>query len=228
MAPPPCPCPACAPCADRLGQAQGSECRAAGQQGRWAGRCGCSLLRDLLWVPNLISLATRLPYLFLSYTVQEEQASQTDREKAPAPPVFLIVCRLAAISRDPARIPWFAPASNPSQRVSPAVAQQPSKPPLLLPAGGTPSSWHSWYVATCPHPRGGGFAPLRVHRCEPRQSFARASLVLRRPRSGSTGHAPAWTSATRLTVCYMTRYETTPSRPPPLYLNRRPTVSQHV
>lgn len=190
MAPPPCPCPACAPCADRLGQAQGSECRAGGQVVSLG--CGCPLLRDLLWVPNLISLATRLPYLFLSYTVQEEQASQTDREKAPAPPVLLFVCRLAAIIRDPDRILWFASTSNPSQRVRPAVAQQPSNPPLLS-TGGTLSSWHSWYVTTRLRLRRCGFAPLHVRRGELRQSFASAETPPQRlngPRASLyVGHA---------------------------------------
>lgn len=115
---------------DRLGQAQR---RAAGQVGRGC-RCGCSLSRDLLWVPNLISLATRLPYLFLSYTVHEEQASQkrTDR-KLQHHLSFTFVCRLAAISRDPARIPLVC---SPKQSIStcpPGCCTATKQPPPFTP-----------------------------------------------------------------------------------------------
>lgn len=129
---PPCPCPACAPCTDRQtgpGTAQGSRAGRPRVQVRLL-----SLSRDLLWVPNLISLATRLPYLFLSYTVHEEQASQkrTDR-KLQHHLSFTFVCRLAAISRDPARIPLVC---SPKQSIStcpPGCCTATKQPPPFTP-----------------------------------------------------------------------------------------------
>lgn len=216
MGPPPCPCPACAPCTGRQGQAHHGGCRA----GRLVALSfGTSLGAQF----NFSRDTSAVPLSLLHRPRGASKAKRTER-KLQHHQFFNLVCRLAAISRDPARIPWFAPASNPSQRVRPAVAQQPSNPLYCIPeapsAPGTTGTWllASTSVAAClrlPH----------AHRCELRQSFASAESPLATARRG---HAPACTSATRLTVCCTNRYETTPPTPPLLYLKRRPTVSQYV
>lgn len=138
-------------------------------------------------MPNLISLATRLPYLFLSYTVHEEQPSQKRTERKLQNHLFFtFVCRLAAISRDPPRIPLVC---SPKQSIStcpPGCCTATKQTPLYPPIGGTLSSWHSWYVTTCLHLRRRRLAPLHVHHCELCQSFASAetpSQRLRGPRA---------------------------------------------
>lgn len=202
MAPPPCPCPTCAPCTDRLGQAQQKEGR-AGSWGAVALSFGTSLGAQFNFSRD--TSAVPLPLL---HSPRGASKSNGPRESSSTT-ALQFACRLAAIFSDPARIPWFADPSNPSQRVRPVVAHQPSSPPLtpywegpeLLAQAGT------WLHASISLAAGLRSSMSTV------ASFARASLVLRRLRNRSTGHAPACTSATRLTVCYMTRYETTPSRP---------------
>lgn len=166
MAPPPCPCPACAPCTDRQGQAHHGGSRA----GRLVALSfGTSLGAQF----NFSRDTSAVPLSLLHRPRGASKAKRTER-KLQHHQFFNLVCRLAAISRDPARIPWFAPASsNPPQRVRPAVAQQPSNPLYCLPeapsAPGTTGTWlpASISVAAClrlPH----------AHRCELRQRFASA------------------------------------------------------
>lgn len=110
---------------DRLGQAQ----RRAGRR-----RVLVRLLSPsgpTLGAQFNFSRDTSAVLLPLLHRPRGASKSIPDREKAPAPPVLHFCMPLGR--EYPVILPgylWFAPASNPSQRVRPAVAQQPSKPPF--------------------------------------------------------------------------------------------------